>query len=91
MVEHRKKEIERQLGMRMELYLTFARGGHRRQRARELVQEQAADDPELRADLADFLRTAGLGPVLVPGEAWAWNLLPVLFIGAWVAFWLIVA
>ncbi|MBI4236346.1 MAG: hypothetical protein HY688_03205 [Chloroflexi bacterium] len=86
-VHHRKKEIEKLLGMRMELYLSFARAGRRRQRVREMVQEEAGEDPELRADLADFLRTPGMRPGFIPGEEWAWNLLPVLFLGAWAAFW----
>ena len=87
--QHRKIEIEKMLGMRMELYLAFARHGRGRQRVREMVQEEAGDDAELRADLADFLRSPGMKPCYIPGEEWAWNFLPVLFLGAWVSFWVI--
>lgn len=92
-VQHRKREIERNLGMRMEIYMEASRLGRKRQRVRDLVQEEAGDDPELRADLADFLRLAGSGvrPGLLPGEDVAWNLLPIFFIGAWIAFWFLVA
>ena len=86
-VQHRKMEIERQLGMRMEMYLSFLRSGRKRSRVREMVQEEAGDDPELRADLADFLRSPGMRPGYIPGEEWAWNLLPLLFLGAWGALW----
>ena len=48
---------------------------------------------ELRADLADFLRSSGstLKPGLLPKEEIAWNLLPVFFIATWIAFWILVA
>ena len=90
-VQHRKREIEKSLGMRMELYLSASRFSGKRARVRALAQEEAGDDPELRADLADFLRSAGGVRIgILPGEEVIWNLLPVFFIGAWIAFWFIV-
>jgi hypothetical protein len=90
-VQHRKREIERGLGMRMELYMTASRLGRKRQRVRDLAQEEGMEDPELRADLADFVRMGAAKPGLLPGEEMAWNLLPIFFIGAWIAFWFLVA
>ena len=86
-VQHRKREIEKSLGMRMEIYMNMSRQGGRKQRLRELAHEEGGDDPELRADLADFLRSAAVRPGILPGEEIVWNLLPVLFLTAWAAFW----
>ncbi len=90
-VQHRKREIERDLGMRMEFYLAASRAPRKRDRIREFAQQEAGDDPELRADLADFLRSITVRQSFVPGEDTAWSIIPLLFIGAWIVFWGIVA
>ena len=86
-VQHRKREIEKGLGMRMELYMNMSRRGGKRGRARQAAQEESEDDPELRADLADFMRNTPTKAGLLPGEEIAWNLVPVLFLLAWPIFW----
>ena len=86
-VQIRKREIEKGLGMRMEIYMNMSLRGGNRQRARQLAQEESEDDPELRADLADFMRNSPVKPGLLPGEEIAWNLVPVLFLAAWGVFW----
>jgi hypothetical protein len=86
-VQHRKREIEKGLGMRMEIYMNMSRQGGKRERVRKFAQDESEDDPELRADLADFMRNTPTKPGLLPGEEIAWNLVPVLFLGAWVIFW----
>mgnify|MGYP006100072117 FL=1 len=92
-VQHRKREIEKNLGMRMEIYMAASQLTGKDGLVRDLVQEEASEDPELRADLADFLRSAGvsLRPGLLPKEEVAWNLLPMFFIVTWIVFWMIVA
>ena len=92
-VQHRKREIEKSLGMRMEIYMAVSRIRAKGGALQDIVQEEAADDPDLRADLADFLRSSGstLKPGLLPKEEIAWNLLPVFFIATWIAFWILVA
>ena len=90
-IQHRKREIERSLGLRMEFYLAAARAPRKGQRVREFAQQEAGDDPELRADLADFLRSSTARPGLLPGENTAWNIIPMFFVVAWIAFWAIVA
>ncbi|MYD35678.1 MAG: hypothetical protein F4X20_01445 [Dehalococcoidia bacterium] len=88
-VKHRKREIERSLGMRMEFYLAASRARRKRERIREFAQQEAGDDPELRADIADFLRSVTVRQSFVPGEETAWAIIPFLFMGAWIAFWAI--
>ncbi len=90
-VQHRKREIERNLGMRMEFYLAASRAPRKRDRIREFAQQEAGDDPELRADLADFLRSITVRQNFLPAEEVVWNVIPLLFVGAWVTFWAIVA
>lgn len=90
-IQHRKREIERSLGLRMEFYLAASRAPRKRQRIREFAQQEAGDDPELRADLSDFLRSTTARPGLLPGESAAWSIVPMFFIVAWIAFWAIVA
>ena len=90
-IQHRKREIERSLGLRMEFYLAASRTPRKRQRIRDFAQQEAGDDPELRADLADFLRSTTIRPGLLPGEGTAWNIVPLFFVVAWIAFWGIVA
>ncbi len=89
--QHRKREIERNLGMRMEFYLAASRARRKRDRIREFAQQEAGDDPELRADIADFLRSVTVRPTFMSGEEAAWSVIPFLFIGAWVVFWAITA
>lgn len=90
--EYRKQEIERELGMRMELYMGFARERRGRRRAREAVQEMAGGKPDLREDLSSFLDSpvAPTMSPMMPGERVVWNLLPLLFVGAWAVLWIIV-
>ncbi len=90
-VQHRKREIERNLGMRMEFYLAASRAPRKRERIREFAQQEAGDDPELRADLSDFLRSMTVRQSFLPGEQAAWGIIPLLFMGAWILFWAIMA
>ena len=90
-IQHRKREIERNLGLRMEFYLAASRAPRKRQHIREFAQQEAGDDPELRADLADFLRSTTTRPGLLPGESAAWSIVPMFFVVAWIAFWAIIA
>ena len=62
-------------------------GGGKRGKARRLANEESEDDPDLRADLADFMRSSPIRQGLLPGEEIAWNLVPVLFLAAWTIFW----
>lgn len=90
--EYRKREIEQELGLRMELYLGFARHGRRGQHAREVAADLAEGEPELQQDFSAFLGSSA-GKSMLPGlpsEGIVWNLIPLLFIGAWIALWFIV-
>lgn len=85
--EYRKNEIERELGMRSALYLTFLRQsrlfGARRgsSRARQLAE----GDDEIEAGLKQ-LDASPQGRSLLPrlmAERLVWNLVPWLLIAAW--------
>ncbi len=88
--EYRKGEIEQDLGMRMELYMGFARG-RRGRRGREAVLELAHEAPDLGQDLSAFVESpvGRASTPLLPVEELVWNLIPLLFIGAWVGLWAI--
>ena len=87
-VEYRKKEIEKELGMRMELYLAYARegrGAHGRVGSRRFLQDEE-EDTDLLRDLAAFTASPALeGTSLnLLGESQIWNFAPWLLVTAWI-------
>jgi hypothetical protein len=86
--EYRKREIERDLGMRHELYLSFLR--ERRAPGRRpgpVVQRLAEGDDALGQDLRGFAQSNEANPWLprLMGEQLVWNSVPWLLIIAWAA------
>jgi len=89
--EYRKNEIERELGMRSSLYLTFLRqsrlfGGRR---GSSSARRLAEGDRELESGLKQ-LDASPEGRTLLPrflAERLVWNLVPLLLIGAWVGLY----
>ncbi|MBI4339860.1 MAG: hypothetical protein HY680_07890 [Chloroflexi bacterium] len=93
--EYRRDEVERELGLRSGLYLTFLRQRRRLGvlRASTLVKGMAEGDPVLEEDLSDLaLSTAGKS--LLPGflsDRLVWSLVPWVLILAWVALYTVKA
>ncbi len=86
--EYRKNEIERELGMRAGLYLTFLRQNRRfsaRRRGAVVARQEAEGDPELEANLQDFAASPEGKPWLprLMADRMVWNLIPWLLIAAW--------
>ncbi len=89
--EYRKNEIERELGMRSALYLTFLRQSRLfgARRGSSSARRLAEGDRELEAGLKQ-LDASPEGRTLLPrflAERLVWNLVPLLLIAAWVGLY----
>lgn len=89
--EYRKREIERELGIRMELYLAYLRQGRLMglRSSGRIIQKLSEGDEQLQGDLEQFSRSSDAAPWFprVMSERAVWNLLPWVFIAAWAALW----
>lgn len=91
--EYRRNEIERELGMRSSLYLTFLRQARHfgSRRASALARQMADGDEDLEAGLREFTASAEGRPrlPLFMAERLVWSLVPWLLIAAWaVLYWM---
>ena len=93
--EYRRNEIERELGMRSGLYLTFLRQSRRfeSRRAATLARQVAEGDEDLEAGLQGFATSAEGRPWLprFMAERLVWMLVPWLLIAAWAGLYMIKA
>ena len=93
--EYRRNEIERELGMRSGLYLTFLRQNRRfeSRRASNLARQIAEGDEDLEASLREFATSAEGRPWLprFMAERLVWSLAPWLLIAAWVGLYIMKA
>ncbi len=93
--EYRKNEIERELGMRSELYLSFLRQSRLfgTRKAGSYARQLAEGDEDLEHDLQDFAGSAEAQPWLprFMAERLVWSLVPWLLIGAWAALYVMKA
>ena len=91
--EYRKIEIERELGMRSGLYLSFRRKGRLSgvRRSGSLVRGMAEGDDELEHDLREFASSpeARLWLPTFMAERVVWSVVPWVLIGAWVALYVL--
>ena len=88
--ESRRSGIEPGLGMRMELDMGVARG-RRGRCGREAVLELAHEMHDVEQDLSAFVESpvGRASTPILPVEELVWNLIPILFIGAWIGLWFI--
>ncbi len=89
--EYRKNEIERELGMRSTLYLTFLRQSRLfgARRGASSARQLAEGDQELESGL-QALDDSPQGRTLLPrfmAERLVWNLVPLLLVAAWVGLY----
>lgn len=93
--EYRKNEVERELGMRSGLYLTFLRQSRRfgTRRAAAATRQLAEGDEDLEADLRGFAGSAAGRPWLPQfmAERLVWSLVPWLLIAAWAGLYVMKA
>jgi len=91
--EYRKNEIERELGMRSGLYLTFLRQSRLfgSRRANNLARQMSEGDEDLEEGLREFATSAEGRPWLprFMAERLVWSLVPWLLIGAWVGLYVL--
>ena len=91
--EYRKIEIERELGMRSGLYLSFLRQGRLSgaRRSGSLVRGMAEGDDELEHDLREFANSseARLWLPTFMAERVVWSVVPWVLIGAWLALYVL--
>ena len=90
--EYRKNEIERELGMRSTLYLTFLRQSRLfgARRGASSARQLAEGDQELEAGLQQ-LDASPQGRSVLPrfmAERLVWNLVPLLLIAAWAGLYI---
>tara|TARA_Y100000590_G_scaffold56440_1_gene59190 strand:- start:541 stop:1146 length:606 start_codon:yes stop_codon:yes gene_type:complete len=84
--EYRRNEIERELGMRSSLYLTFLRQSRKFGNRGSAVAKQLAEgDPELEEGLRDFGTSSEAKPWMprLMAERLVWSAMPWLLIAAW--------
>ncbi len=93
--EYRKNEIERELGMRSSLYLTFLRQARNfgSRRGSTLSRQMAEGDEDLEEGLREFGASAVGQPWLprLMTERMVWTLVPWLIIAAWAGLYMIKA
>ena len=91
--EYRKVEIERGLGMRSGLYLSFMRQSRRAgvRRAGGEARKIAEGDDELEHDLKEFAISSEARPWLprFMAERLVWELVPWVLLGAWCVLYLL--
>jgi hypothetical protein len=87
--EYRKREIERELGLRMEIYLAYLRQSRTfgTRRAGQVVRNLADGDELISVDLEKLAQSSETKPLLpgIVGEKVVWNLLPWILIAGWFA------
>ena len=85
--EYRRNEIERELGMRSSLYLTFLRQSRLfgTRRGASLAGQMAEGDEDLETGLQEFSSSSEGRPWLprFMAERLVWSLVPVVLIAAW--------
>ena len=90
--EYRRNEIERELGMRSGLYLTFLRQSRLfgSRRASGVARRMAEGDEDLEAGLNEFASSAEARPWMprFMAERLVWSLVPWVLIGAWAGLYL---
>ena len=92
--EYRRNEIERELGMRTGLYLTFLRQSRRFGNRRGIVARQLAEgDSEIEEGLKEFGGSPEGSPRFAKfmAERFVWNVVPWLLIVAWASLYLVKA
>ena len=93
--EYRKNEIERELGMRSSLYLTFLRQARHfgSRRGTTLAHQMAEGDEDLEAGLREFSASAEGRPRLPQfmADRLVWSLVPWLLIAAWAGLYIMKA
>ena len=93
--EYRKNEIEREMGMRSGLYLTFLRQNRRfgDRRVANIARQMAEGDEDLEAGLREFATSAEGRPWLpwFMAERLVWSLVPWLLIAAWAGLYIMKA
>ena len=89
--EYRKREIERELGMRSEIYLSFLRQSRLfgLRHAGTIARRMAEGNEELEGDLQEFALSSEAQPWFprLMGERFVWNMVPWLLIAAWGALY----
>jgi high-affinity Fe2+/Pb2+ permease len=91
--EIRRNEIEKELGMRSSLYLTFLRQNQKSspRKSSNLARKIADGDDELEIDLVN-LSTNPESFSWLPGfisDRWVWSAIPWLLIASWIALYVI--
>lgn len=91
--EYRRNEIERELGLRSGLYLTFLRQSRRAnaRRVSNLARQLSEGDESLESDLTDMALSPAGSPRL-PGflsDRLVWSLVPWLLIASWVGLYVL--
>ena len=90
--EYRRNEIERELGLRSSLYLTFLRQGRLfgTRRGTSLARQMAEGDEDLEAGLQEFSASAEGRPWLprFMAERLVWSLVPLVLVAAWAALYI---
>lgn len=93
--EYRRNEIERELGMRSSLYLTFLRQSRLfgTRRGASLARNMAEGDEELEVGLQEFSASAEGRPWLprFMAERIVWSLVPLVLVAAWASLYIIKA
>ncbi|PZC50837.1 MAG: hypothetical protein DK304_000543 [Chloroflexi bacterium] len=92
--EYRRNEIERELGMRSSLYLTFLRQSRKFENRGTTVARQLAEgDNELEQGLRDFGLSSEGKPWMprLMSERLVWSVMPWLLIAAWGSLFLMKA
>lgn len=86
--EFRKREIEREMGMRSEIYLTFLKQGRnlKLRRRESMVKGLAEGDAHLEADLFRFIKTPEAQPKFarLMGERITWGMVPWVLMLSWI-------
>ena len=91
--EYRRNEIERELGLRSGLYLTFLRDTRRAdaRRVSNLARQVSEGDEDLESNLTNVALSPA-GQSWLPGfisDRLVWSLVPWLLIGTWVGLYLL--
>ncbi len=93
--EYRRNEIERELGMRSSLYLTFLRQSRLfgTRRGATLARHMAEGDEDLEAGLQEFSASAEGRPWLprFMAERLVWSLVPLVLLAAWAGLYIMKA
>ena len=93
--EYRRNEIERELGMRSSLYLTFLRQSRLfgTRRGASLARQMAEGDEDLEAGLQEFSTSAEGRPWLprFMAERMVWSVVPLVLIAAWAGLYIMKA